>query len=76
MAKKLISDEALPAKAKKQTKAKKTPITVTIDADLLEKFKNYCYTERLKQSQAVEMALKKLLKGVKEEDLLKRPNEW
>ncbi len=55
--------------------AEYTRATFMIRKDQLEKLKNYCYTERITQKEAVEKALLLLFKGVKESDLINRPEK-
>lgn len=55
--------------------AKSTRATFMIREDLLEKLKDYCYTERITQKEGLERALDLLFRKVKEEDLLKRPEK-
>jgi hypothetical protein len=44
-----------------------------IRKDILEKLKDYCYTERLTQKQAIEKALSEMLDKIDDAELLKRP---
>lgn len=47
--------------------------TFMIKEALLDKLKNYCYTERITQREALEKALSALLDGVKDDELIERP---
>ena len=67
-----------PAEApqkKAEATGKKTSATFRIRDDLLQKLKDYCYTERISQGEGIERALDLLFRKVKEEDLLKRPEK-
>lgn len=84
MTKRTLGDDPLfkPTKApeRKQEKqaapaSKGTRATFMIRKDLLEKLKDYCYTERITQKEGLERALDLLFRKVKEEDLLKRPEK-
>ena len=84
MTKRTLGDDPLfkPAKAPAKAPEKKsvpsgksTRATFMIKEDLLEKLKDYCYTERITQKEGLERALDLLFRKVKEEDLLKRPEK-
>ena len=64
-----------PEAQKTAPAAKSTRATFMIREDLLEKLKDYCYTERITQKEGLERALGLLFRKVNEEDLLKRPEK-
>ena len=62
-------------KAKEAPESKYIRATFMIREDLLEKLKDYCYTERITQKDALEKALCKMLDKVNDSDLLKKPKK-
>lgn len=64
-----------PEAQKTAPAGKNTRATFLIREDLLEKLKNYCYTERITQKEGLERALGLLFRKVNEADLLERPKK-
>lgn len=52
---------------------KKERATFVFDRELLKKFKDFCYTERINQSEGIDMAVRMFLADVSEEEIIKRP---
>ena len=74
MAREKISSPLMRQPADPKPKKEPDPrATFVVDRDLLERFKDYCYTQRISQSAGINEAIRMLLKNVKDEDLLKRP---
>lgn len=68
-------EETQPAAPEIEKDPESVRATFMIDSELLDRFKDYCYTRRITQSAGLTEAITNLLIGVKDEDILKRPKK-